>query len=151
MSWLSSFLGTNPIHPGGQYQPGFDQALKDYKDPTAGSSQLSDLIRSQVSAAMPQFNKALGGVRENAIQRGLSTGDLGTSYEGDLASSFQKHLADSIAGQSYNLFQGNRNTYLDLLSGGMDRADNAQNESRNRKAGLIGAGLKAAGSFFGGR
>lgn len=98
---------------------------------------------------MPQFNKALGGVRENAIHRGLSTGDLGTSYEGDLASSFQKHISDSVAGQAYNLFQGNRNTYLDLLTGGMDREDDAQNSQRNRKAGLVGAGIQAAGSFFG--
>lgn len=151
MSWVSKFLGIDPTHPGGQYSDEFDKTLKQYEDPTAGSAQLADLIRSQISSAMPQFNQALGGVRQNAIQRGISTGDLGTSYEGDLASSFQKHIADSVAGQSFNLFQGNRNTYLDLLSGGMDREDNAQNESRNRKSGLIGAGLKAAGSFFGGR
>lgn len=149
MSWLSSLLGTNPIHQGGKYQPQFDKTLKQYEDPNAGSEQLSQLIQSQVSSAMPQFNKALGGVRENAIQRGLSTGDLGTSYEGDLASSFQKHIADSVAGQAYNLFQGNRNTYLDLLTGGMDREDDAQNQSRNRKAGLVGGLIGGAASFFG--
>jgi hypothetical protein len=150
VSWLSSLLGTNPTHPGGKYSGQYDATMKQYEDPNAGSAQLGEAIRSQISAAMPQFEKRLGGVRENAIARGISTGDLGTSYEGDLASSFQRHISDSVAGQQFNLFQNNRNSFLDLLTGGMDREDDAQNESRNRKAGLMGGLIGGVASLFGG-
>lgn len=152
MSWLSRTLGTDYKAPGGKYGKAYDTALQDYQDPTAGQGQLASLIQSQVAQAMPQFSGALQGVRENAIRRGMSTGDLGTSYEGDLASAFQNHIAQSVGQQAFNLFQGNRNTYLDLLSGAMDREDNAQNSASNRKSGLFGSiigGLgSAAGAFF---
>lgn len=153
MSWISKLLGTAPADNAmeGEYGQRYKKAVDQYADPNAGQDQLAELIRSQVSSAMPQFNKALGGVRENAIQRGISTGDLGTSYEGDLASSFQNHIANSVAGQSFDLFNNNRNTYLDLVSGGLDRSQDRYNSDANRRGGLFGSVLGAAGSFFGGR
>ena len=150
MSWLSKTLGLDYKAPGGEDGARYDKALDQSPDPRAGPDQLASLIQSEVAGAMPQFNRALSGVRQNAIQRGLSTGDLGTSYEGDLSSAFQNHIAQSVGQQAYDLFQNNRNTYLDLLSGAMDREDNARNSAANRKSGLIGSVFKAAGSFFGG-
>ena len=58
----------------------------------------SKTLGAYVQSAMPDFNKALQGVRENSIARGISTGDLGTSYEGDLASAFQRNIASQAAG-----------------------------------------------------
>lgn len=149
MSWLSKMLGTDYKAPGGKYGARYDKALDQYQDPTAGQGQLSSLIQSEVASAMPQFNSALQGVRENAIRRGISTGDLGTTYEGNLASAFQQHIANTVGQQAYDLFQGNRNTYLDLLSGAMDREDNARNSAANRKSGLFGGIISGLGGLFG--
>lgn len=129
----------------GPYGQKYQKAVDQYADPTNGQDQLSSLIQSQISSAMPQFNQALGGVRESAIRRGISTGDLGTSYEGDLASSFQKHIADSVSGQAFNLFQGNRNTYLDLVSGGLDRQQGVNNARSSAKGAMWGNLFKGAG------
>lgn len=117
--------------------------VRAYQDPTQGMDQLTRLIQSQMSRALPQFQGQLQGVREHAISRGLSTGDLGTSYEGDLASAFQQNLADSIAGQTFQLYGQNRNTYLDMLTGQMDRDTENRNAGKNRGAGLLGAAIGA--------
>jgi len=58
----------------------------------------STILQSYVAGAMPQFMQQLQGVRENAVQRGISTGDLGTAYEGSLASAFQRNIASQAAG-----------------------------------------------------
>jgi len=122
--------------------------VRAYQDPTQGMDQLSTLIRSQMDGAMPQLHGALQGVRENAIARGMSTGDLGTSMEGDVVSAFQRNLATAIAPQVFGLYQNNRNTFLDMLSGQMDRDDTNRNAKKNREAALWGAGIDAAGSML---
>ena len=127
-----------------------------------------DYLKSLVSQAMPEFNSRLNGVRENAIARGISTGDLGTSYEGDLASAFQKNIANQAAGlyttqlgAAQNLYgqdisreQANQGSYLDLLTGRLSFEESKKQAAKDRKAsltsGLLGAAGSAAGFFAGG-
>lgn len=58
----------------------------------------SKVLSSYVAGAMPQFMQQLQGIRANDVQRGISTGDLGTAYEGSLASAFQRNIASQAAG-----------------------------------------------------
>lgn len=126
-----------------------------------------DYLKSLVSQAMPEFNNRLNGIRENAIARGISTGDLGTSYEGDLASAFQRNLANQAAGlyttqlgAAQNLYgqdisreQANQGNYLDLLTGRLSFEEAKKQAAKNRKAalaqGVLGAAGTAAGAFAG--
>ncbi len=126
-----------------------------------------DYLKSLVSQAMPEFNTRLNGIRENAIARGISTGDLGTSYEGDLASAFQRNLANQAAGlyttqlgAAQNLYgqdisreQANQNSYLDLLTGRLSFEEQKRQAAKDRKAalaqGVLGAAGSAAGFFAG--
>lgn len=127
-----------------------------------------DYLKSLVSQAMPEFNSRLNGIRENAIARGISTGDLGTSYEGDLASAFQRNLANQAAGlyttqlgAAQNLYgqdisreQANQNNYLDLLTGRLSFEESKKQAAKDRKAALANGFLGAVGSaggFFAGR
>lgn len=126
-----------------------------------GQNALNTSISSAVNSAMPSFNKNLEGVRESAVRRGMSTGDLGTSYEGDVASAFQKNIANAAGGQAMNLFNteaggaGNlynadQNQYLDLLSGNRDY-DQAQQNVKNQKQSSLFGGLGALiGNHYGG-
>lgn len=131
---------------------------------SGGQDALNHYATAAVSAAMPAFQQNLQGVRESAQRRGISTGDLGTSYEGDLASAFQKNLTDSIAGQSMNLYgtqlgttanlYGNdEGNYLDLISGALDRKQANKNAKQDRQSGLYGSLLgavgKGVGAYFG--
>ena len=126
-----------------------------------------DYLKSLVSQAMPEFNNRLNGIRENAIARGISTGDLGTSYEGDLASALQRNLANQAAGlyttqlgAAQNLYgqdisreQANQGNYLDLLTGRLSFEEAKKQAAKNRKAnlaqGVLGAAGTAAGAFAG--
>lgn len=159
MSWWSKATGADGRRErrraaewdpyGGQPAAQYRQAIGDYRDPTTGMDQLTQLIQSQVSRGMPQFNAGIQNIRETANRRGISNGDLGTSYEGDLASAFQQNLTDSIAGQTFDLYQGNRNTYLDLLAGQLDRDDMNRNAGKNRSAALWGSAIGTAGNVAG--
>lgn len=123
-----------------------EKELEGYARPGAGEDEFARLIDSQYNRLMPQFNQSLQGLRENAIQRGISTGDLGTSYEGDLASAFQQHLLDSISGGAMDLY----NTRLDLLSGMADRKLAAKNAKRQGKGSMLGGLFGLGGSILGG-
>lgn len=57
----------------------------------------SKVLSSYVAGAMPQFMQQLQGIRANDVQRGISTGDLGTAYEGSLASAFQRNITSKAA------------------------------------------------------
>lgn len=156
----------------------YDQAFRDEREETrrfGGESMSSrqgfldllkgggDVLKSYVDEAMPQFNTALQGIRENAIARGISTGDLGTSYEGDLASAFQKNLANRAAslyetrlGAAGRLAEGDadryergRMTWLDGISGRLDREQARQQARNQRRAGLLGSLIGSAGAVAG--
>lgn len=127
-----------------------------------GQQALNASTKAAVSGAMPELDKRLQQTRESAIQRGISTGDLGTSYEGDILSAFQKNLTDSTASKAYDLFNteasgygqlanNSGNTYLDLLTGSLDRAQQDKNNKTSFWNSLIGAGGAAAGGYLGGR
>jgi len=106
-----------------------------------GQDALNTSARAAVDAALPGFQREIQSIREDAIRRGVSTGDLGTSYEGDAASAFQRNVSNAIAGQAMNLY-GSRlraaghlasetgQTYLDLLNGRMGIEQAAKNQRR---------------------
>jgi hypothetical protein len=127
------------------------------------SEDPAKVLGSYVESAMPKFREELQGVREGAISRGISTGDLGTSYEGDLASAFQRN----IAGRASDLYQTRLGAYGGLAESDADRFERgrerdvagfgdllsmeqaAKEARRNRRAGLLGSLLGAAGAGAG--
>lgn len=125
-------------------------ATEDEGMPGAGQEALNTSARSAVEAAMPSFYQALQGVRENAVRRGISTGDLGTSFEGDLASAFQRNIVNDIGSRAQDQYQFSRGNYLDLLAGGADRDMAERNARRSRQGGLFGALGGIAGTLIGG-
>src|SRR5690606_7051910 len=108
----------------------------------------------------------------NAQRRGIGTGDLGTTYEGNLASAFQQNIADAVAQQALGLYgqrlgaAGNllglesgrevesRNTYLDIIGNMVegDRANKANKQAMIGGAlgGLFNLGGMALGGYLGG-
>lgn len=132
------------------------------------SQDPSKILSDYVSGAMPEFNQQLQGIRENAIARGIGTGDLGTAYEGSLASAFQRNLTskaadlygtrlggmESLHGMDVGENSDTQNRYFDLLTGRQDLEEGRRQADKNRKAGLL-SGLmstigNSAGLFAGG-
>lgn len=132
-----------------RYKAMLRHATREERDPTRGQEYLEESVRAATSRAMPQFHSALQDIRENAIRRGISTGDLGTSYEGDLASAFHQNIADTAGQYAYGGYQQSRNRYLDLLTGGLDRETAERNARRDMWGNLIGSGLGAAATYYG--
>lgn len=125
-----------------------------------GQDALNTSIRSAVSAAMPGLQQTLQGSREDAIRRGISTGDLGTSYEGDILSAFQKNIANSAGSQALalhqsdlgaaqGLYENDTNRYLDMLSGTLDRKQAARNAKRQSENGLANGIMSFIGQMYG--
>src|SRR5574340_306038 len=126
----------------------------------------SQMLSGYVASAMPEFNKALQGIRENAVQRGISTGDLGTSYEGDLASAFQRNIAgeaanlygqrlggfENLYGQDIGANNAAENQYLSLLTGQRDYQEQQREANQANQASMFGSlaqlGGMAAGFFL---
>jgi len=172
MSWFSSALGLNRTPHTSQ-----DGAIKtatatagtnagqdrnQYLTLMGGGQQALDTsISSAMSAAMPSFMHQMQNVQESGVRRGISTGDLGTSFEGDTASAFQKNIANAAGSQAMNLFgtqlgaaqnQANtdQNQYLDMLTGNRDYEMAQQNAKRQKSAGLFGGLGALAGGMIGG-
>lgn len=130
---------------------------------TALLSDPTQALTGMVNAALPQFNQELQGVRENAIRRGISTGDLGTSEEGTLASAFQRNIAGQAAGlygtqvnALGNLYgedtgaqQADMNRYTQMLSGQRDYVTQQDQLSAQKKSGLLGGVGGLLGSVLG--
>lgn len=159
---------------GAQDRTNYQDSRNRYMDAlNGGQDAFNTSVQSAYSSAMPQFQQALQGTRESAVRRGISTGDLGTSNEGDLASAFQHNLTNSIGAQAsqlygqrmggYNSMMGadqaqansSNNNYLDMLSGTMDRQDAAKNRKQQGQNSLLGAvgsvGGAALGAYLGHR
>lgn len=118
-----------------------------------GQDSLNTSIKGAMDSAMPSFRKAMQGTQETEIARGVGVGGLGTSYEGDLESAFQKNIANSAAGQAMNLYNTRlegQNRYVDMLSGNRDYATAQANAQKKRRAGLFGAAGAAGGAIYGG-
>lgn len=132
-----------------------------------GDDQTAALMKTNLEAAMPAFESSLQRTRAGANRRGISTGDLGTSYEGDITSAFDRNQrgaaaklafdtydrrlrgTQSLYGMDADFAEGSRNRYLDLVSGNRDNRnaeDNAETASGNAAAGTA-AGL--AGRYYG--
>lgn len=113
----------------------------------------SDVLSAYVSGAMPQFLQQLQGVRANDVSRGISTGDLGTAYEGSLASAFQRNITSQAAGlygtqlgaagQLYGQDVGNalgqQNQYLSLLGGIQGQHNQQEAQKQATLGGILGA------------
>jgi len=130
-----------------------------------GQEELDRYIKSAVSAGMPELNRNLQGAREGAISRGVGLGELGTSYEGDVYSAFQRNIANSAGSQAMNLYntraagygnlhesdvgvgEGSRSRYLDILAGQRD-ADIAKANAKKKRGSLLGTLAGGIGGFL---
>lgn len=108
-----------------------------------------DTAGSVISQALPSLRSGLQMTREDAVRRGIGTGDLGTSNEGDLVSSWGQGISNTLGGLAMQGYENNRNRYLDLLTGGIDRRDSQANQRANRSAGLWGSLAQGAGMATG--
>ncbi len=126
-----------------------------------GQDALNQSIESAMSAAMPEFRKAMQGTQETEIARGVGLGELGTSYEGDLESAFQRNIANAAGSQALGLYgerlgasqygyESGENRYMESLSGNRDYETSLENANRKRKSGLFGALGGVAGGLIGG-
>jgi len=132
-----------------------------------GQGTLNSYLTNAMQAAMPEFNQRMQGLRENEIARGVSTGGLGTSYEGDLASAFQRNIAQAGASEAMNLYNTNlnaltglynsdvnrqtnaENNYLDLLTGSLDQAQAAKNARQQALVQGLSSISSAAATYAG--
>jgi hypothetical protein len=134
MSWLSHALGTDYKAPA-QSQP-LNQFLASLQNPNFGQDQLAETTRATVADALPDFLKNMEGTKEDNIRRGISTGDLGTSFEGDLTSAFQRNISNSVASQAAGMFGQRNNLLYQGYNDQLDREQAAQNDAAQRKSGL---------------
>lgn len=102
-------------------------------------------VRARTSAMMPEFERTLQGIRESNRRRGISNGDLATSYEGDAASAFQRNIANAVAENSDRVYQ----TALDRLYGEKDRDIAARNARRAGRQGMFSSLASALGTGVG--
>lgn len=134
----------------GQDRSQFESAL------SSGQGALNNYISAALSAAMPSFNAQMQQVNEGAARRGISNGDLSTSYEGDLASAFQRNIANATAGQAMNLYstqlgaeQKQLNTDTADYASGLTNANDIATATKNRKAAGMSALFGGIGSLAG--
>lgn len=130
---------------------------------SGGQGALDQYAQSAMSAAMPQLNAALQGQAESNVRRGVSTGDLGTSFQGDIYSAFQNNFSNAVGQQSMNMYNTNvgaesslynndENRYEQELYGNRDNQTaqkNAKNQQTNALIGGLGDVIGgAAGAFL---
>ena len=111
----------------------------------SGQNSVNASTAAATSAAMPEFNQALQGIRESSIRRGVNLGDIGTRDEGSLASAFQRNIAN-VAGQGA---MQNYNTGLERLYGYRDWRTGQDNAKAARRAGAWSALGGLAGTALG--
>lgn len=162
MSWYSKITGRDRAREALQKVQGMaaadpmsEQSLgkryADALDSTGNGGGWEDAFNKTAGAtiqnALPGLRNDIQMTRENAIRRGVSTGDYGTSAEGDVTSAWQRNLSNALAGQAENAYENNQSRYLDLLVGGMDR-QTAQENARKKRGGNLWGGLGAVGGFI---
>jgi hypothetical protein len=128
----------------------YDDLIKTTRSGAGAQDAIDQYTSSAIGNAMPSFQKELQLTREDGVRRGISTGDLGTSFEGDLASAFQRNTANAVAGQATQLYESGQNRYADLLSGKLDRQTAQENMNRKKKGGLFGGIGSVLGGIAGG-
>lgn len=130
---------------------GLDEELAYERGGGGFQKAFSDTAGSFLKSAMPQFRENLQLTREDGQRRGIGTGDLGTSNEGDLTSAFQRNLATSLGGLASQGYENRRNRILDIIGGKVGSAQDELDSTQNFWGGLVGGGLGLAGSWLGGR
>lgn len=150
MSWLSKSLGFDSKREAlGREREKLDKELAYEQGGGGFTDAFNQTAGAFLSNAMPQFQQNLQMTRENGIRRGISTGDLGTSTEGDLTSAFQRNLANALGGLASQGYENRRNRILDIISGKVGSAQDELDQTQNFWGGLAQGGLKLAGSYFG--
>lgn len=147
MSIFSHFLGLDAKAPA-RSAP-LDALLKQLQDPSYGQDELQKTTQATVQNALPDFMRNLQGTREDSIRRGISTGDLGSSFEGDLTSAFQRNIANSVAAQSASMMGQWNNLLFGGLSDDVDREQGAQNAAGQRKSSFLNGLISTVGSVIG--
>jgi len=145
LSWLSKTLGLD--YQGPASDPRYDDLLRQLRDPSFGQQSVADSTRAAVQGALPDFLSNLGGLKEQNIRRGISTGDLGTSFENDLTSAFQRNIANSVAGQSANMFNNRTGLLFQGLNDSLDRKQGAINDASQRRSGFLNGLMQTAGTI----
>lgn len=125
---------------GGDPNQRFNQAIVDEGAGGGWEDALTRSAGSLYNRALPQLREGLQLTREDAIRRGVSTGDLGTSMEGDLVSKWGQNFSDTLGSMAMQGYQTNRDRYLDLLSGRLDR-NTAAGNARGQTAAGAGQGI----------
>lgn len=164
------FAGQIPVQQGlaQQGEAEREQSRNKFMDTLGGGQEaLNTSTRAAMSEAMPEFQKAMQGVQETEIARGVGLGGLGTSYEGDLESAFERNIANATASQALGLYGAqlggeeslyrtdtqtageNQNRFLDVLASQRDYDTAQENAKKKRKAGLLGFLGGAAGGIGG--
>lgn len=127
-----------------------------------------DAIKTAAGGLFDMFQKRLGqgtqDLRGSQVGAGRLTGGYGAEDENALRFNAQSDFNDKIAGLAVTgtqmdqantrdlgqFGQGEEQQYLDLLTGGLDRQQAAQNAKQNRKSSLWGSLAGLAGTVFGG-
>ena len=112
--------------------------------PEAANEYLARTLESYTSERMPGFQSELQQAREGAIRRGATGGDLGTSYEGDIISAFDRNTKNTAGRFAMDNYNTSRERYLDLLTGQRDY-DTAQANAKRKRGGLFGKILGTVG------
>jgi len=150
MSWLSKSLGLDAKRNKVNQDRGqIDQQINYEQNGTGFADAFKQTAGSFLQDQMPGFMKNLQLTREDGIRRGISTGDLGTSTEGDLTSAFQRNIANALGGLSLQGYEGSRNRIMDLLSGKTGMDINDLNSQYNFLGGLLNGGFQLASAAIG--
>lgn len=152
MSLLSKALGIdsrrNKVN---QDRSQIDQQINYEQNGTGFQDAFNQTAGAFLQNQMPQFQKSLQLTREDGVRRGISTGDLGTSTEGDLTSAFQRNIANALGGMAMQGYEGSRNRIMDLLSGKTSMDINDLNSQYNMLGGLFSGISQLAGDYLGSR
>jgi len=150
MSWVSKGLGFDARRNAlKDARAGLDKQLTEEESGTGFKDAFNQTAGSFFNQQMPKFRQSLQLDRESNIRRGIGTGDLGTSNEGDLTSAFQQNLANALGGLASSGYENSRNRILDIISGKVGSAQDELDSQMNLWGGLFKGGLQAAGSIWG--
>lgn len=151
MSYFSKITGQDARHRASQATIGqMDSAMADEQSGAGWEDAYNKTAGAQLANALPDLRNSLQMQRENSIRRGVSTGDYGTSAEGDLVSAWGRNIGNSFAGQAAGMYNASRGRYMDLLSGKLSYNTNQENSNRNFYGGLISGGMQAGAMAMGG-
>ena len=142
---------------------------------TASDYFLKNAMSFDPTAALETYGKAAYGDFQSGLKKNLAdlessavgAGRLDTGFydedQGQLIKDTTAQYQRDLAGQAMNAAAlqqrnteavgsygtGEQNTYLDMLSGALDRAQAAKNAKNQNLSNLLGAGIQALGTYAG--